>query len=205
MNVKICGIMNEETAHFAVENGADAIGFVFAESKRKISPSTVQRIISSLPNELIKVGVFVNPSREMIDEVAATTGINCVQLHGSETPEFCASLPYPVIKAFSIECREDLQKIYDYDCEYILLDGPKGKYYGGNGISFDWGMLADFDFKGKKVIIAGGLNPENVSLTRKLKGINMVDVSSGVETNGQKDLSKVKKFISAVKNREPIS
>ena len=109
-----------------------------------------------------KVGVFVNPSKEMIDEIVETTGIDIVQLHGNETPEFCRSVPYPVIKAFSIESEEDLEKLHDYSCEYVLLDGPKGKYYGGNGISFDWSMLSAFDFKDKKVILAGGLNPENV-------------------------------------------
>ena len=84
-------------------NGADAIGFVFAESKREISPLEASSIISKLPKEMKKVGVFVNPSKEMIDEVVETTGIDFVQLHGNETPEFCDSIPYPVIKAFSIE------------------------------------------------------------------------------------------------------
>ncbi len=206
MNVKICGIQNEESALFAIENGADALGFVFAESTRKILPLAAGEIISRLPKETIKVGVFVNPSREMVDEIVAVTGINVVQLHGNETPEFCASLPYSVIKAFSIESREDLEKVNDYSsCEYVLLDGPKGKYYGGNGISFDWEMLSTFDFKHKKVILAGGLNPENVDIAMKQKAVDMLDVSSGVETNGKKDLSKIKKFITAVKQTEFIS
>ena len=152
-----------------------------------------------------KVGVFVNPSRETIDEVVSITGINVVQLHGDETPEFCESLPYPVIKAFSIESYGDLEKIHHYSCESVLLDGPKGKYHGGNGISFDWGMLSSFDFKGKNVILAGGLNCDNVRSAIKLKNVDMLDVSSGVETDGEKDLSKIRKFILSVKNTEPIS
>ena len=85
-----------------------------------------------------------------------------VQLHGNETPEFCRAIPYPIIKAFSIESEEDLKKIHEYPCEYVLLDGPKGKYHGGNGISFDWGILSTFDFKNKKGHSCWRVNPENV-------------------------------------------
>ena len=81
----------------------------------------------------------------------------------------------------------------------MLLDGPKGKYHGGNGISFDWGILSGFDFKEKKVIIAGGLNPQNVTAAIKETKADLVDVSSGVETNGQKDLGKIKTFLTRVK------
>ncbi|WP_338473122.1 phosphoribosylanthranilate isomerase [Niallia sp. XMNu-256] len=205
MKVKICGITNEETAQFAVKTGADAIGFVFAESKRKVSLPNAKRIISTLPEEIKKVGVFVNPSRETIEETVLTTGIDTVQLHGNETPEFCDSLPYSIIKAFSIESKEDLEKIHDYTCEYVLLDGPKGKYYGGNGIAFDWELLSSFDFKDKKVILAGGLTIDNVHEAMIQKNVHMLDVSSGVETNGEKDLSKITKFISAVKGVKSIS
>ena len=204
MKVKICGLQNEEAALFAVNHGADAIGFVFAESKRKISPLEASKIISTLPQETKKVGVFVNPNREMIDEVVETTGIDYVQLHGNETAEFSNSIPYPVIKAFSIQSKEDLEKIHEYLCEYVLLDGPKGKYYGGNGISFDWSMLSTFDFKNKKVILAGGLHPENVKAAIADKSVSMVDVSSGVETNGVKDLTKIKNFLTAVKGVRTI-
>ncbi|WP_428908554.1 phosphoribosylanthranilate isomerase [Niallia sp. Krafla_26] len=204
MKVKICGLQNMESAQYAVKQGVDAIGFVFAKSKREISLNSAKSIISQLPKGINKVGVFVNPSREMIDEVVSKTGINVIQLHGDETPEFCATLPYPVIKAFSIESVKDLERIHHYSCEYVLLDGPKGKYHGGNGISFDWGLLTSFDFKNKKVILAGGLNSENVRSAIHLKNIDMVDVSSGVETNGEKDLGKIKKFIATVKSTELI-
>ena len=123
-----------------------------------------------------------------------------VQLHGNETPEFCRAIPYPMIKAFSIERIEDLKNIHEYPCEYILLDGPKGKYHGGNGIAFDWEVLSDFDFKDKKIILAGGLNPENVTAAILETKAYMVDVSSGVETNGEKDLEKIKTFLTNVKN-----
>ncbi|MCQ6274224.1 phosphoribosylanthranilate isomerase [Bacillus sp. V3B] len=200
MKVKICGLLNEEAALHAARNGADALGFVFAESKREISLKTAKSIISKLPKEIKKVGVFVNPSMERIEEVVSETGIDYVQLHGKETPEFCRSIPYPIIKAFSIESAGDLKKVHDYPCEYILLDGPKGKYYGGNGVAFDWGILSNFDFKDKKVILAGGLNPQNVTAAIAETNASIVDVSSGVETNGHKDLEKIKLFLTRVKN-----
>ncbi len=200
MKVKICGILSEEAALCATEYGADALGFVFAESKREISLDHASSIISKIPKEIKKVGVFVNSSMERIIEVVTKTGIDMVQLHGNETPEFCRAIPYPMIKAFSIERMEDLENIHEYPCEYILLDGPKGKYHGGNGIAFDWGVLSDFDFKDKKVILAGGLNPENVTAAILETKAHMVDVSSGVETNGEKDLEKVKTFLTNVKN-----
>jgi len=200
MKVKICGLRNEQDALFAAKNGADVIGFVFAESKREISPLAARKIISKLPKETKKVGVFVNPSKELIHEIVETTGIDYVQLHGNETPEFCHSIPYPVIKALSIQSKEDLQKIHEYSCDFVLLDGPKGKYHGGNGISFDWSMLSTFDFKHKKVILAGGLNPENVKAAIANTSVFMVDVSSGVETDGEKDLIKIKDFLTAVKS-----
>lgn len=200
MKVKICGLLSEEAALCAAREGADALGFVFAESKREISLKAAKSIISKLPKNIKKVGVFVNPSRERIEEVVSETGIDYVQLHGNETPEFCRSLPYPIIKAFSIESAADLKKIHDYPCEYVLLDGPKGKYHGGNGIAFDWGILSNFDCKDKKVILAGGLNPQNVRAAVVETNAFMVDVSSGVETNGHKDLEKIKVFLAHVKN-----
>lgn len=203
MKVKICGIMNEESAQCAVRYGATALGFVFAKSKRQITIAAAKEIIRKLPQEVMKVGVFVNPSREWIDEVVAGAGINVIQLHGEETPQFCESLPYPVIKAFSIETASDLEKIHDYPCEYVLLDGPKGKkYHGGNGISFDWTILTDFERKNKKIILAGGLTMENVAQAIHTAQPDMVDVSSGVETDGKKDLGKIKKFLTHVKDKE---
>jgi len=203
MKVKICGLQNVETALFAARNGADAIGFVFAESKRHITPERAKQIISTLPKEVKKVGVFVNSSKEEIEKIVCETGIDIVQLHGHESPEFCQSIPYPMIKAFSIESARDLEDIHIYPCEFILLDGPKGKYHGGNGIAFDWNLLKTFDFKDKKVILAGGLNSENVSEALKTNAY-MLDVSSGVESNGQKDSNKIKTFLDVVKNKQSM-
>ncbi|KON87625.1 N-(5'-phosphoribosyl)anthranilate isomerase [Sporosarcina globispora] len=202
MKVKICGIKDINTAISAIESGVDALGFVFAESKRKINPESAGKIIRELPGEVLKVGVFVNETKETIEEIASVSGINVIQLHGDEQPEFCSSFSFPVIKALSIGSLDDLSKLDEYSCEYILLDSPKGKYRGGSGVSFDWSILNDYQMKNKKIILAGGLNPENVE-----EGINaanpyMVDVSSGVETEGMKDLEKIKRFIDNAKSVE---
>lgn len=200
MKVKICGITDTETAAFAVERGADAIGFVFAESKRKVTPDTAAAIIQQLPHSLLKVGVFVNESKETIEEIITATGINIVQLHGEESPEFCEGFSVPVIKAFSISTAADLERLQAYEsCGYYLLDSPKGKYHGGNGIAFDWSVLKYTNLNKSKLILAGGLTAENVA-----EGIDqaepfMVDVSSGVETEGKKDKQKIKRFIQNAK------
>ncbi|MBU8877998.1 phosphoribosylanthranilate isomerase [Bacillus sp. FJAT-29790] len=200
MKVKICGITDIEMALFAIENGADAIGFVFAESKRSITPESAGEIISQLPDGILKVGVFVNETKEMIEEIVNLAGINTIQLHGDESPEFCSGFSLPVVKALSISSTEDLSKINDYSCEYLLLDSPKGKYRGGNGIAFDWSMLADVELNEKKIILAGGLTIENVAEGIEKAAPYMVDVSSGVETDGKKDAAKIKRFIEKAKS-----
>ncbi|RBP95708.1 phosphoribosylanthranilate isomerase [Cytobacillus firmus] len=202
MKVKICGIRDISTALSAIENGADALGFVFAESKRKINPEAAGEIIRELPREVLKVGVFVNETKATIEEIASVSGINVIQLHGDETPEFCSSFSFPVIKALSVGSPDDLSQLDEYSCEYILLDSPKGKYRGGNGISFDWSILNKNPMQDKKMILAGGLHPENVGEGIKAANPYMVDVSSGVETEGKKDPEKIKRFIDNAKRVE---
>lgn len=199
MKVKICGITDVETALFAVQAGADALGFVFARSRRRITPEAAKKIIASLPPETEKVGVFVNERKETIEEIAQFTGLTAVQLHGDESPGFCAQIPLPVIKALSVKTRKDLEPINHYRCKYILLDSPRGNYYGGNGVTFDWDLLAGLSFPDKKIILAGGLNADNVQEAMAKVKPYMVDVSSGVETDGKKDPEKIRRFIERAK------
>lgn len=199
MKVKICGIKDIETALSAIESGADALGFVFAESKRKITPETACRIIEQLPKGILKVGVFVNEHAHEINRIVSETGINVIQLHGDETPDFCSQFSVPIIKALSIGAAEDLDQLDQYSCDYFLLDSPKGKYHGGNGIAFDWSLLTQKRWENKKIILAGGLTIENVAEAINIAEPYMVDVSSGVETDGKKDISKVKSFIKMAK------
>lgn len=198
MKVKICGIRDVETATYAVEQGADALGFVFAESKRKVTLEQAKKITATLPESILKVGVFVNEEASEIERIVNTAGLTAIQLHGDESPQFCKQFFLPVIKALSISHSSDLKKIEAYSSEYILLDSPRGKYHGGNGVNFDWKMLSTFS-TAKKIILAGGLNEENIAEAIRITRPYMVDVSSGVETNGEKDLQKIQRFIKKVK------
>jgi phosphoribosylanthranilate isomerase len=203
VKVKICGITDVETALEAVRAGADAIGFVFAESKRKMTRENAKEIALKLPPGVMKVGVFVNESKEVIESTVAEVGLNMVQLHGDEPPEFCNAFSVPVMKALSIETRDDLQKLNDYNCDYILLDSPKGKYRGGNGTKFDWRIAQEIQSE-KKIILAGGLTPDNVETAIRIVRPFMVDVSSGVETAGKKDIKKIAAFIEKAKGASVI-
>lgn len=200
MKVKICGITDIDTAVTAVSCGADAIGFVFAESKRKIDPAEARKIVDQLPAHIEKVGVFVNETKERIAEIISEVKLTMVQLHGDESPAFCESISVPVIKAFSIGSEQDLSKITGYKSQWILLDSPSGKYRGGNGTSFNWEILSGSKFPDKKVILAGGLNEENVERAIRIARPFMIDVSSGVETDGKKDKQKIKSFIDKAKS-----
>jgi phosphoribosylanthranilate isomerase len=199
LKVKICGITDVEAAKVAVEAGADAIGLVFAESKRKVTIDQAKMIIDSLPDRVLKVGVFVNEDRDTIEEIVQKTGLTMVQLHGDEEPEVCKNFSIPVIKALGVSSKKDCEKIQDFPCEYILLDSPKGKYRGGNGETFPWELVDPIAIKGKKLIVAGGLNNENVSTAIQTLQPFMVDVSSGVETGGKKDHKKIIDFLGKVK------
>jgi phosphoribosylanthranilate isomerase len=200
MKVKICGITDIETGVAAVQFGADAIGFVFAESKRKVTTLQAQEIIAHLPKEVYKVGVFVNEKRDEIEKIAATVGLTHIQLHGDETALFSESLSLPVIKSISFQENESLGALANFPCEYILLDSPKGKYRGGNGTVFNWNEVDPHLINKQKVILAGGLNPDNVEEAIKIIKPYMVDVSSGVETDGKKDLRKIRIFIGKAKS-----
>ncbi|MDP4086394.1 MAG: phosphoribosylanthranilate isomerase [Bacillota bacterium] len=199
MKVKICGILDVTTAKTAVEYGSDAIGFVFADSKRKIDPKTARAIVRELPKNILKIGVFVNETKEVMEKVASYVGLTHLQLHGRETPDFCQTLSLPVIKAISVSSKEDIGFSRQFSCEYILLDGPKGRYQGGNGETFDWTHIKQETLSKRKWILAGGLTNENVRIAIQETHPYMVDVSSGVETNGVKDLRKIKSFIEKAK------
>ncbi|MFB1080923.1 phosphoribosylanthranilate isomerase [Jeotgalibacillus sp. JSM ZJ347] len=196
MLVKICGLMKKEDVTTAVESGADYIGFVFADSKRRISYSHAANISSHIPDYVKKVGVFVNPSIDEVNEAVAVAKLDFIQLHGDESPEFCSKMPKPVIKAFSISEQTDIENMKQYQVAHILADAPGADYRGGSGHTFDWSMIKNSP---QEVILAGGLTPENVSEAIRETAPLGVDVSSGVETNGQKDDKKITAFIRQAK------
>ncbi len=194
MKVKICGIKSVEVALHAVQAGADALGFVFAPSKREIPPAVAKNIINELSPEVWKVGVFVNESPEKIAEIAEFVGLTHIQLHGEEKISRYEAQGKPLIKSVSVKGEADITRIRDTNADYVLLDSPPGLYKGGNGTSFNWSLASGLGTS-KRIILAGGLNAENVGTAIQTVRPFMVDVSSGVETEGEKDLGKISEFI----------
>lgn len=199
MKVKICGITDEKTALYAAQMGADAIGFVFAPSKRRIEVTSAKRIIQRLPANVEKVGVFVNETASTMSNIANECGLTMIQLHGEEPEDIYKDVAFPIIKAVGIDNEKDVSRAERLSLEYVLVDSPKGsKYHGGNGTSFDWHIVKG-RFQDKKLILAGGLHSSNVQEAIRIICPFMVDVSSGVETNGVKDFDKIRSFIQAAK------
>lgn len=202
--MKICGITDVETALFAAECGADAIGLVFAKSKRRVSLEKAKEISQSLPKNVWRIGVFVNEDPDMVRKVAKEAELDFVQLHGDESAEYARSLGVPVIKAFGLSKETSRSRMLEYPARYLLLDSPKEAYYGGNGKTFDWNLVEEKQLKRENLIIAGGLNPENVQMAIQAIQPFGVDVSSGVETDGRKDRKKIKSFIDKAKGVHSI-
>jgi phosphoribosylanthranilate isomerase len=201
VKVKVCGITRPEDALLAVELGAELLGFNFwPQSKRAIDPEAAKKIISQVKGRVKVVGVFVNQLLEEVSEIASEIGLDMVQLHGDESPDFCADLDLPVIKALRLGCEQDLCCLDDYSDLVWLIDS-KTEGFGGSGKMPDWELVKMAQKKTGKIILAGGLNPGNVE--KAIRDLNpwAVDVASGVEQSpGIKDEKKMEKFFKAVKN-----
>jgi len=199
--IKICGITNMEDALLAVDLGADALGFIFyKESKRYIRPEKAYEIISKLPPFTTTVGVFVNQELDEINDIKEKTGFDAIQLHGDESPGFCRGLEGRVIKAVRVSESIDPKEVETYPVQAILFDTYSTKGYGGTGESFRWSIIRDLNIS-KRIILSGGLTPENVSQAIRIADPYAVDVSSGVEEYpGRKSPERLKKFIEAVRN-----
>jgi phosphoribosylanthranilate isomerase len=204
--IKICGITNLEDALQALELGADALGFVFAPSPRKILPEEAKKIIEKLPPLVVKVGVFVNQDRPWVKEQISRCNLDLLQLHGEETPEYCLFFhPLPVVKSFRIKDESSLEQIPPYlsAVKAFLLDTAGEGKPGGTGKVFRWELALEVQKLGKPVILAGGLNPENVRAAITMVRPYAVDVSSGVETSpGKKDYNKLRQFIQQVRKTD---
>ena len=201
VQVKICGITSLEDAQATVEAGADALGFVFyPPSPRYVTPEQAEQIIRSLPPFVTTVGLFVDVARDVVNETVSRCGLDRVQLHGRETPDFCRRITRPVIKAIRIKNAESLTHVPDYQVSAYLLDAyVEGALPGGTGASFAWELAARAKPYGP-VILAGGLTPENIAVAIAQVRPYGVDVSSGVErTPGVKDHRKVRQFIARAK------
>jgi phosphoribosylanthranilate isomerase len=199
--VKICGITNADDALAATEAGADALGLMFYEpSPRYVSLKAASEIAHRLPPFVIKVGVFVDAPEEVVLRAIGECGLNILQFHGAETPEYCQLFPVMTLKAFRIRDAESLKPLADYRTDAWLLDAFVPDKPGGTGASFNWALAVEAQKLGRPIFLAGGLTPENVAeAVRKVQPYG-VDVSSGVEASpGRKDRRKVGAFIRAAK------
>ena len=201
VHVKICGITNLEDAQAAVDAGADALGFVFyPPSPRYVTPEQAGQIIQTLPPFVTTVGLFVDVALDTVNDMARRCGLDRIQLHGRETPEFCRQVTRPVIKAIRIKNAQSLTPVPDYKVSAYLLDAyVEGALPGGTGASFAWELAARAKPYGP-VILAGGLTPENIEVAVAQICPYGVDVSTGVErAPGIKDHQKVRQFIARAK------
>lgn len=198
IKVKICGIKTLEDGLAAVDAGANALGFVFAPSHRRIKPETARNIISQLPPFITTVGVFVDEDPQVVDHVARYCKLGALQFHGNESIEYCLRFGRQVIKAFRVKDEKSLAILASYKGLGLLLDSYVPGTSGGTGKTFNWSLAKKAKEYGP-VILAGGLNPENISQAIREANPYGVDVSSGVETDGLKDHDKIKKFIEEVR------
>ena len=201
VRVKICGITNLADAQVAVEAGADALGFNFYEkSPRYVPIAAAAEISRALPPFTLRVGVFVNPAGEQVQRALAECGLNLLQFHGDEPPEFCTQFRLMSMKAFRIRDAGSLKELSKYRTDAWLLDAYASDAFGGTGEKFNWNLAIEAQKPGKPVFLAGGLTPENVGAAVWQVHPFGVDVSSGVESSpGRKDRAKVRAFIKAAK------
>ena len=202
--IKICGITRPEDAEAACAAGADALGFVFvAASPRNVAPERARSIIAALPPFVSSVGLFVDPDRDFVARTIAIARVDLLQFHGDESPEFCAGFGIPYIKAIRMRPGVDL---LEYARRYrgargLLLDAYVSGAHGGTGTRFDW-RLVPTDFM-LKIILSGGLDPENVGDAVRQVRPWAVDVSSGVEAEkGLKDPQRIRDFVAGVRNAD---
>lgn len=183
VKVKICGITNYEDALFAVESGADALGFIFAESPRRILPEAALEIIRRLPPFVKSVGVFVNDPPERITDIVSLCGIDLVQLHGEESPEICGQFMQRVIKTIAVKDNSVMEDLRSYQGRVrgLLLDTYSDNLAGGTGRTFNWDLAIKAKGLGIPVILAGGLGPSNIAEAVSKVKPYAVDVNSGVE------------------------
>ena len=206
--IKVCGITALEDARAAVAAGADGLGFIFVDqSPRKVEPDMVREISRELPPLVDTVGVFRDESIEVVEEIVNYCRLTVVQLHGLESPEYCKNIPCRIIKAFAIHAESQKEELAQYAglVSGFLLDTYHKDMAGGTGMVFDWRLVGRIQPPGP-VILAGGLNPENVGeAIRQVKPFG-VDVNSGVEYQpGRKDAAKLRAFADEVRRADELA
>jgi phosphoribosylanthranilate isomerase len=206
--IKVCGITEAEDARSAVTAGADGLGFIFApQSPRHIDPDRAKKITSELPPLVNAIGVFVDENIDVVEEIVQYCGLSLVQLHGSETPEYCKDVSCRVVKSFSIRPATVSDELARYEevVSGFLLDTYHREMAGGTGKVFDWGLVDHLKPSGP-VILAGGLTPDNVADAIRQVRPFAVDVNSGVEYQpGRKDPGKLIHFAHEVRKADELA
>ena len=203
VKVKVCGITNPKDARSAAEYGADAIGLVFAQSPRRVGVKEAREIAATLPDGVLKVGVFVDEGPERMLRIALEVGLDLVQLHGDETPEAVSAVRaggLRVIKALRVRDTGSLVRAMGgYEADLFLLDAYSEKARGGTGERFDWEVAKSLTGR-DNILVSGGLTPENVREAIRFFEPYGVDASSSLEdAPGKKNVERVRRFIVAAK------
>jgi phosphoribosylanthranilate isomerase len=201
--VKICGITNAGDARVAADAGADAVGFIFAQSPRRVDAEGARRISIALPENIIKVGVFVDEEPAEILRISREVGLDLAQLHGDEPPETVTALRetgVKVMKALRVRDGASLEALDEYEAELFLLDAYSARARGGTGERFDWAVAKSV--KGRdNIVVSGGLGPENVREAVGFFEPFGVDASSSLEDEpGRKNGERVRRFVLAAKD-----
>ncbi len=204
VTVKICGITNIDDARHALHAGADALGFVFHEqSPRFLELAEAAQLTAQLPAGVSRVGVFVDPEPALVLAAIARCGLNILQFHGQETPEFCVQFGIMTMKAFRIKDATSLEQLPHYRTDAWLLDSFVPGAAGGTGTQFNWELAREANLLGKPIFLAGGLTAENVADAIERVRPFGVDVSSGVESApGRKDEAKMRAFVAAARSAD---
>jgi phosphoribosylanthranilate isomerase len=201
--VKICGITNAGDARVAADAGADAVGLIFAESPRRVSIEEARRISTVLPENIIRVGVFVDEKPAEVLTISREVGLDLAQLHGDETPEAVTAVwegGVKVMKAIRVSDASSLQALDRYEADLILLDSYSKKARGGTGERFDWGVANSFTGR-DNIVVSGGLGPENVREAIEFFEPYGVDASSALEDEpGRKNGERVRRFVLAARD-----
>ncbi|NNE43827.1 MAG: phosphoribosylanthranilate isomerase [Gemmatimonadetes bacterium] len=197
--IKMCGITRLEDAIAAAEAGADALGFVFAESPRRIDPKKAFALIHGIPSHVLRFAVVVDESPAEIADILANTEIDRVQIHGFEEPTVHELMPTRTVKAFRARNHDVVREIEESAAPFFFLDTWRQHAAGGTGETFDWEIAKRARSLGR-MVLAGGLTPENVGEAIREVGPFGVDVSSGIEVSpGIKDPAKIRAFVDAVR------
>ena len=201
VRVKICGITSIDDAQAAVEAGADALGFMFYEpSPRYLTPEEAGAIIRELPDHVARVGVFVDADEPPIRSTSTSAGLDTLQFHGNESPDFCTQFELRTIKAFRMKDRESLAQLAGYRTDAWLLDSYVQGVPGGTGERFNWDLAVEAKRLGCPILLAGGLTPDNAGKAVDQVAPFGLDVSSGVEAApGRKDAAKMATLIASAK------